>query len=163
MLGHGLKHQLSVYLHRLARPVTLSASLDSSPASDALRRLLTEISLLSDKIHLLDAPAPAKRLPSFSISATGHPARISVAGLPMGHAFSALVQALNLLATLNPNVSHVAIDGAQFPAEMERRQVLSVPKVYLNGDYFCSGWMDFRQILDTLAPPAKDTSPTRLE
>jgi len=33
--------------------------------------------------------------------------------------------------------------------------VLKVPKVYLNGDYFCSGWMDFRQILDTLAPPCE--------
>ncbi len=38
-----------------------------------------------------------------------------------------VVQALNLLAALNPRVKHVAIDGALFPAEVESRKIMAVP------------------------------------
>ena len=44
-----------------------------------------------------------------------------------------VVQALNLMAVLNPNIRHVAIDGALFQAEVESRQIMSVPSIYLNG------------------------------
>ena len=40
-----------------------------------------------------------------------------------------VVQALNLMAVLNPRVQHVAIDGALFPEEVEARQVMSVPTI----------------------------------
>lgn len=40
------------------------------------------------------------------------------------------VQALNLMAVLNPALKHVAIDGALFQDEVEQRQVMSVPPVY---------------------------------
>ena len=43
-----------------------------------------------------------------------------------------VVQALNLMAVLNPNIKHVAIDGALFQAEVEARQIMSVPSIYLN-------------------------------
>ncbi|MBU3823767.1 MAG: alkyl hydroperoxide reductase subunit F, partial [Candidatus Oceanisphaera merdipullorum] len=40
-----------------------------------------------------------------------------------------VVQALNLMATLNPNITHVMIDGALFQEEVEQRQVMAVPAV----------------------------------
>ncbi|KFX67694.1 alkyl hydroperoxide reductase [Pseudomonas taeanensis MS-3] len=58
-----------------------------------------------------------------------------------------VVQALNLMAVLNPNIRHVAIDGALFQDEVEQRQVMSVPSIYLNGELFGQGRMDVEQIL----------------
>ena len=58
-----------------------------------------------------------------------------------------VVQALNLMAVLNPNIRHVAIDGALFQNEVEERQVMSVPSIYLNGELFAQGRMDAEQIL----------------
>ena len=61
-----------------------------------------------------------------------------------------VVQALNLLSIVNPKITHVAIDGALFQHEVEARQVLAVPSVYLNGVIFGQGRMDFAQILAKL-------------
>jgi alkyl hydroperoxide reductase subunit F len=61
-----------------------------------------------------------------------------------------VVQALNLMAVLNPNVRHVAIDGALFQDEVERRQVMAVPSVYLNGEPFAQGRMELEEIVAKL-------------
>ena len=61
-----------------------------------------------------------------------------------------VVQALNLAAVLNPNITHVAIDGALFQDEVEQRQVMSVPTVYLNGEVFDQGRMSLEQIVAKL-------------
>ncbi|MBO3275804.1 alkyl hydroperoxide reductase subunit F [Pseudomonas schmalbachii] len=58
-----------------------------------------------------------------------------------------VVQALNLMAVLNPNIRHVAIDGALFQKEVEERQVMSVPSIYLNGEVFGAGRMGVEEIL----------------
>jgi len=58
-----------------------------------------------------------------------------------------VVQALNIMAALNPNVHHVAIDGALFQDEVERRQVMAVPMVFLNGELFGQGRMDLGAIM----------------
>lgn len=58
-----------------------------------------------------------------------------------------VVQALNLMAVLNPNIRHTAIDGALFKEEVEGRKVMAVPTVYLNGEPFASGRMDLEQIV----------------
>ena len=58
-----------------------------------------------------------------------------------------VVQALNLMAVLNPRIRHVAIDGALFQNEVEQRQVMSVPKIFLNGESFGSGRMGVEEIL----------------
>lgn len=58
-----------------------------------------------------------------------------------------VVQALNLMAVLNPNIRNVSIDGALFQEEVERRQVMAVPSVYLNGEVFASGRMEVKEIL----------------
>lgn len=56
-------------------------------------------------------------------------------------------QALNLMAVLNPNIRNVSIDGALFQEEVERRQIMAVPSVYLNGEVFASGRMEVKEIL----------------
>ncbi|KIL02852.1 alkyl hydroperoxide reductase [Stutzerimonas stutzeri] len=61
-----------------------------------------------------------------------------------------VVQALNLMAVLNPNIHHVAIDGALFQEEVEARQIMSVPSLYLNGEPFGQGRMGVEEILAKL-------------
>ncbi|QLG93439.1 alkyl hydroperoxide reductase subunit F [Pseudomonas yamanorum] len=61
-----------------------------------------------------------------------------------------VVQALNLMAVLNPNIRHVAIDGALFQAEVDDRQIMAVPSVYLNGVNFGQGRMGLEEILAKL-------------
>ncbi|UFQ98806.1 alkyl hydroperoxide reductase subunit F [Pseudomonas wenzhouensis] len=58
-----------------------------------------------------------------------------------------VVQALNLMAVLNPNIRNVSIDGALFQEEVERRQIMAVPSIYLNGEVFASGRMEVKEIL----------------
>jgi len=58
-----------------------------------------------------------------------------------------VVQALNLMAVLNPRISHVAIDGGLFQAEVEERQIMAVPAVFMNDATFGSGRMELSDIL----------------
>ena len=60
------------------------------------------------------------------------------------------VQALNAMSVLNPRIRHVAIDGSLFQAEVEAKQILSVPTVYMNGAEFDAGRMSIEQILAKL-------------
>lgn len=61
-----------------------------------------------------------------------------------------VVQALNLLALLNPAITHTAIDGAVFPDEVEARSIMAVPSVFLNGKPFAQGRMSLEDILAKL-------------
>ncbi len=61
-----------------------------------------------------------------------------------------VVQALNLMAVLNPRVRHVAIDGAYFPEEVEQRDVMTVPTIFLNGERFGQGRMGIEEIVAKL-------------
>ncbi len=77
------------------------------------------------------------------------------------------VQALNAMSVLNPRIRHVAIDGALFQAEVQAKEILSVPTVYLNGAEFDGGRLSIEQILSKLdtgsaaraAEALKDTAP----
>ena len=60
------------------------------------------------------------------------------------------VQALNLMSVLNSNIHHVAIDGALYQDEVEAREVMSVPTVFLNGKPFDQGRMTIEQIVARL-------------
>lgn len=61
-----------------------------------------------------------------------------------------VVQALNLMSLLNPNVSHTMIDGAVFKEEVESKNILAVPTVFLNGELFGSGRMTVEEILSKM-------------
>lgn len=61
-----------------------------------------------------------------------------------------VVQALNMIAALNPNVRHVAIDGALFQDVVTERKVMAVPTIFLNGQPFGQGRMDLAAIIHKL-------------
>lgn len=73
-----------------------------------------------------------------------------------------VVQALNLMAVVNPNIQHVAIDGAQFQDEVETREVMAVPGVFLNGEMFDQGRMSLEQILAKIDTGANAREAERL-
>ena len=194
MLDANIKTQLKAYLEKLQTPIELVASFDDSAAAQEMRGLLVDIAELSTKVSLRENGDAALR-PSFAIGRPGEAARISFAGLPMGHEFTSLVlallqtgghppkvdaevleqikalpgtfnfqtfislschncpdvvQALNLMAVLNPGVSHTMIDGALFQDEVERLKIMAVPTVYLNGEEFGAGRMSIEEIVAKL-------------
>lgn len=71
-----------------------------------------------------------------------------------------VVQALNMLSVLNPGISHTMIDGAAFKEEVESNNIMSVPAVYLNGEFFGGGRMTQEEILAKLGsgPDASELS-----
>ncbi|MFA7664713.1 MAG: alkyl hydroperoxide reductase subunit F [Burkholderiaceae bacterium] len=191
MLADAIRTQLETYLQKLEQPIELVASLDDGAKSVELRELLREIASLSPKIALREDGSDARK-PSFSVGAAGQPARVSFAGIPMGHEFTSLVlallqaggyppkvepavieqiralegefrfetfislscqncpdvvQALNLMAVLNPGVQSTMIDGALFQDEVEARQIMAVPTVFVNGEAFGQGRMTLEEIL----------------
>ncbi|GMG86624.1 alkyl hydroperoxide reductase subunit F [Biformimicrobium ophioploci] len=109
------------------------------------------------------------------LQAGGHPAKISdelaerIRNLPGEYRFETfvslscqncpdVVQALNLMASLNPRIRHEMIDGALFPQEVEARNIMGVPSVWLNGEHFLQGRTTLEEVvdkLDTDAPSRK--------
>ncbi len=61
-----------------------------------------------------------------------------------------VVQALNLIAVLNPGATSTMIDGAMFQDEVNRRQIMAVPTVFLNGEEFGQGRMSIEEIVAKL-------------
>ncbi|MEY2853621.1 MAG: hypothetical protein RL030_753, partial [Pseudomonadota bacterium] len=61
-----------------------------------------------------------------------------------------VVQALNLLAVLNPRIRHTMIEGSAFEQEVTSKNILSVPTVLLNGEVFGQGRMEIEEILAKL-------------
>ena len=59
-----------------------------------------------------------------------------------------VVQALNLLAAVNPNVTTTMVDGAVFPQEVADRNIMAVPTVYLNGEQFSQGAISLGNLLN---------------
>ena len=58
-----------------------------------------------------------------------------------------VVQALNLMAAQNPRIKTTMIDGALFQDEVDQRQIMAVPTVFLNGTHFGQGRMTLEEIL----------------
>ena len=58
-----------------------------------------------------------------------------------------VVQALNTMAVLNPTFEHVMNDGGMFQQEVEDRQIMGVPAIFLNGELFGQGRMSLEEIL----------------
>ncbi|MFL1485959.1 alkyl hydroperoxide reductase subunit F [Marinobacter sp. LN3S78] len=61
-----------------------------------------------------------------------------------------VVQALNLLSILNPKIKHTSIDGALFQDEVERKEIMAVPAVFLNGEPWGQGRMTLEEIVAKL-------------
>lgn len=61
-----------------------------------------------------------------------------------------VVQALNLMAVLNPNVRVTTVDGALFQDEVKERRIMAVPTVFLNGKEFMAGRHELGEIVAKL-------------
>ena len=61
-----------------------------------------------------------------------------------------VVQALNAMAVINPRIKVTTIDGGVFPQEVEERQIMAVPMMFLNGQHFGQGRTNVEEILAKL-------------
>ena len=110
MLDANMKTQLAAYLERLRQPIELVASPDSSDAARQMLALLQAIAALSDKVSIRE-DGSATRKPSFSVGRPGEQARISFAGVPMGHEFTSLILALLQVGGHPPKTDASVIEG----------------------------------------------------
>ena len=194
MLDDNIKSQLKAYFEKIVTPITLTASLDQSPAAAQMLELLNEVAEQSEKITI-KTDGKVKNVPSFTVGKAGEEARITFSGLPMGHEMTSfilailqasgyppkveediiarirkldgkfrfqtfislschncpdVVQALNLMAALNPNVEHEMIDGALFQNLVDQYQIMAVPTVILNGEVYGQGRMGVEEIIAKL-------------
>lgn len=62
-----------------------------------------------------------------------------------------VVQALNLMSILNPGITHTMVDGSVFQEEVQAKDIMAVPTVYLNGEFFSSGRMTVEEFLAKLS------------
>jgi NADH-dependent peroxiredoxin subunit F len=109
----------------------------------------------------------------------GHPPRISdeqaeqIRALPGEYQFETyfsqscqvcpeVVQSLNLISVINPRITHTAIDGALYQHEIEAREVLAVPSVFLNGEVFGQGRMGVEEIIAKLDSGAAERETEKL-
>jgi alkyl hydroperoxide reductase subunit F len=74
-----------------------------------------------------------------------------------------VVQALSLMAIVNPSVETVVIDGALYQDEVNARQVMAVPMVFLNGELFGSGRMSLEEILAKLDTQSADKERAKID
>jgi alkyl hydroperoxide reductase subunit F len=58
-----------------------------------------------------------------------------------------VVQALSLLAIFNPRIRTTIIDGGMYQGEIEAREIMGVPTVFLNGQFFANGRMSVEEVL----------------
>src|SRR5699024_10631354 len=68
-----------------------------------------------------------------------------------------VVQALNIMSVLNPNISHTMVDGAVYKDEAEEKNIMATPTVFLNDEAFGGGRMQIEEILAKLGS-IQDTS-----
>ena len=61
-----------------------------------------------------------------------------------------VVQALNAMSIINSNISHVMIDGALFQKEVEDKQIMAVPSIFLNDKPFGQGRMELDEIVNKI-------------
>ncbi|MFW5432459.1 MAG: alkyl hydroperoxide reductase subunit F [Methylophilaceae bacterium] len=61
-----------------------------------------------------------------------------------------VVQALNMMAVINPNITHVMVEGGLYQGEIKAKNIMSVPTTFLNGEEFGVGRMELDEILPKL-------------
>lgn len=74
-----------------------------------------------------------------------------------------VVQALSLMAIVNPRVQTVVIEGGAFQKEVEAREIMAVPMVFLNGQVFGSGRMSLEEIIAKLDTGAAAREAAKLD
>ncbi len=104
MLEPEMKAQLGAYLERLVTPVEITAYVDDSTDSRNMLALLADIASLTPRVTIEESRTGGERVPSFALARPGEPARVTFAGLPMGHEFTSLILALLQVGGYPPKV-----------------------------------------------------------
>jgi alkyl hydroperoxide reductase subunit F len=73
-----------------------------------------------------------------------------------------VVQALSLMAILNPKVKTTVIEGGAFQKEVTEREIMAVPMVFMNGSVFGSGRMTIEEIVAKLDTGAASRDAAKL-
>jgi alkyl hydroperoxide reductase subunit F len=73
-----------------------------------------------------------------------------------------VVQALNLMALINPNINHCMIDGALFQDEVSERKIMSLPTIFLNGKEFGQGRIELEEIINKIDSKAVDKAAEKI-
>jgi alkyl hydroperoxide reductase subunit F len=73
-----------------------------------------------------------------------------------------VVQAAALMAIFNPKISTTVIDGGMYQAEVDARQVMAVPMVFMNDALFASGRMTLEEIVGKLDVHSADREAAKL-
>ena len=73
-----------------------------------------------------------------------------------------VVQALSLMAILNPRIKTTVIEGGAFQQEVTDREIMAVPMVFMNGKVFGSGRMTVEEIVGKLDTGAAAREATKL-
>ena len=168
----------------LTEIAALSESISYDPTGDDGRRPSFSINRLGSDVSVRFAGIPMGHeftsLVLALLQVGGHPSTASpdvieqIRGIDQVYRFETfvslscqncpdVVQALNLMSVINPNIEHVTIDGALFPDEVEQRAVLAVPTVFANGELFDQGRMSLEQILGKIDVGAADRVATQLD
>ncbi|MBP6853638.1 MAG: alkyl hydroperoxide reductase subunit F [Rhodoferax sp.] len=74
-----------------------------------------------------------------------------------------VVQAAALMAIVNPRIQTVVIDGALYQDEVNQRQIMAVPMVYLNGQMFGSGRMTLEEMVAKLDIKSEEREAAKLD
>lgn len=61
-----------------------------------------------------------------------------------------VVQALNIMAVLNENITHTMVDGGIFQDEIKALDIMAVPTVYANGEVFANGRITLEEIVEQI-------------
>src|SRR5688572_30491055 len=110
MLEPEMKSQLGAYLERLVAPVEITAHVDDSTDSRDMLALLADIASLTPRVTVTQSQEGAARTPSFALARPGEAARVTFAGIPLGHEFTSLILALLQVGGYPPKVEQAVID-----------------------------------------------------
>lgn len=64
-----------------------------------------------------------------------------------------VVQALNMMAVLNPKITHTMVEGGMFQDEVKAKGIMSVPTTYKDDQEWSSGRSSLEQLLDLASGP----------
>jgi len=193
ILDNEIKQQLAQYMPLLEADIVLGLNVSDDENGQKVRGLVNEIAELSERIKVEEVSNI--KAPGFSVAKASEEARVSFAGLPLGHEFTSLimallqvsgrapkvedkvikriaeikapmtfetyvslschncpevVQALNIMAVLNPNIKHTMIEGGWFQDEIKEKNIMGVPTVLKNGETFTNGRMEIEEILNMI-------------
>ncbi|MDQ4422330.1 MAG: alkyl hydroperoxide reductase subunit F [Thalassolituus sp.] len=74
-----------------------------------------------------------------------------------------VVQSINLMAALNPNITATMIDGGVFQEEVTSKDIMAVPALYLNGEPLANGKQTLADIINLVDDDADEKAAAALK